>query len=259
MIELNAANFLYATAIINRAIVFLRKNAADLSTEIGPGKFREDLVKYLNDFIVQAGILGCSVSVRGAQRALEDFRKPNVTYREILNRIEYADRALQDELEGARVFVPTKEKCKYLDSVDLFGEPVRDYYQSAIYEIDEAGKCLALARPTASVFHLMRAIEVGLNAVRKHLRVPEPTSPPKNNWGIQLNQIRDKIRGLNGKEADYFNGVAASLDSIKGAWRNPTMHVENKYTDDEAEHIFALVKGFMVMIASRFDENGDPV
>jgi hypothetical protein len=37
------------------------------------------------------------------------------------------------------------------------------------------------------------------------------------------------------------------------------MHVENKYTTDEAEHIFVAVRGFMKKIASRMDENGQPV
>jgi hypothetical protein len=36
------------------------------------------------------------------------------------------------------------------------------------------------------------------------------------------------------------------------------MHVENKYTTDEAEHIFGAVRGFMTKLASRCDENGDP-
>jgi hypothetical protein len=37
------------------------------------------------------------------------------------------------------------------------------------------------------------------------------------------------------------------------------MHVENKYTDDEAEHIFTAVKGFMKKLAARCDENGMPL
>jgi hypothetical protein len=36
------------------------------------------------------------------------------------------------------------------------------------------------------------------------------------------------------------------------------MHVENKYTTEEAEHIFGAVKGFTMKLASRCDENGDP-
>jgi hypothetical protein len=37
------------------------------------------------------------------------------------------------------------------------------------------------------------------------------------------------------------------------------MHVEKKYTKDEAEHIFVAVKGFMKKLASRCDEDGLPL
>jgi hypothetical protein len=40
---------------------------------------------------------------------------------------------------------------------------------------------------------------------------------------------------------------------------NPTMHVESKYTDEEAEHIFIAVRGFMKKLASRMDESGQPL
>ena len=36
------------------------------------------------------------------------------------------------------------------------------------------------------------------------------------------------------------------------------MHVESKYTDDEAEHILMAVRGFMKKLASRCDEEGNP-
>jgi len=36
------------------------------------------------------------------------------------------------------------------------------------------------------------------------------------------------------------------------------MHAEKKYTDDEAEHIFVAVKGFMMKLACRCDEDGLP-
>ena len=37
------------------------------------------------------------------------------------------------------------------------------------------------------------------------------------------------------------------------------MHVENKYTDAEAEHLFVAVKGLMTKLASRMDEGGLPL
>jgi len=37
------------------------------------------------------------------------------------------------------------------------------------------------------------------------------------------------------------------------------MHVETKYTPEEALHIFDAVKAFMKKVASRMDENGMPL
>lgn len=39
---------------------------------------------------------------------------------------------------------------------------------------------------------------------------------------------------------------------------NATMHLDQKYTNEEATHIFDLVGGLMKRIASRCDEIGEP-
>jgi hypothetical protein len=59
-------------------------------------------------------------------------------------------------------------------------------------------------------------------------------------------------------DGELFDGLYVSLDAVKNPWRNSTMHIDNKYTDDEAEHVFAAAKGFMKKLASRMDENGEP-
>ena len=37
------------------------------------------------------------------------------------------------------------------------------------------------------------------------------------------------------------------------------MHIENKYTGEEAVHIFNAVRAFMKQLASRMDEQGLPL
>jgi hypothetical protein len=49
------------------------------------------------------------------------------------------------------------------------------------------------------------------------------------------------------------------LDAVKNPWRNATMHVEKKYTPEEALHIHSSVRGFMMRLADRMDENGIPI
>ena len=36
-------------------------------------------------------------------------------------------------------------------------------------------------------------------------------------------------------------------------------HVERKYTEEEARHVFDAVRGFMMRLAERMDENGLPI
>ena len=47
-------------------------------------------------------------------------------------------------------------------------------------------------------------------------------------------------------------------NAVRVAWRNGTMHVEKKYTEDEAEHLMAVVGGLMKKLACRMYENGEP-
>jgi len=45
---------------------------------------------------------------------------------------------------------------------------------------------------------------------------------------------------------------------VRNAWRNVTMYIENKYTEEEADHIYRAVRAFIRKLASRFDEDGNP-
>lgn len=156
-----------------------------------------------------------------------------------------------------------------LHDTPLFGADVQRKFPSAAFEIEEAGKCLGFGRSTASVFHLMRTLEIAILAVSRCLSIPDPIKPGDRNWGHILSQsIKPELDARTGKKGgklwttpsdkQFFEGAYASLDAVRAAWRNTTMHVENKYTDDEAEHIYVAVRGLMKKLASRMDEQGMP-
>lgn len=160
------------------------------------------------------------------------------------------------------------DMAKYFDPTSpLFGSGVSSQFPSAAYEIEEAAKCLAVGRSTAAVFHLMRVMEVGIYAVARCLGIPDPVKGSDKNWGKILRKIQDarlsKNNAPNGwadpTNAAYFDASHATLDAVRNAWRNTTMHVENKYTTEEAENIFVAVRGFMMSLASRMDEQGLPL
>ncbi len=155
----------------------------------------------------------------------------------------------------------TSQTLRYLANILL-----KNSNFNGVYELDKASKCLALSRPTACVFHLMRVIEIGIRAISKCLKIPGPIKPADRNWGKMLCAIKGGIENKwptvsNRTSGDgaLFDAIYVSLDAVKNPWRNSTMHVENKYTEDEAEHVFVAVRGFMMKLASRMDEQGLPL
>jgi hypothetical protein len=74
----------------------------------------------------------------------------------------------------------------------LFGQQVANNFPSATFDISNSGVCLALGVPTASVFHLMRVLEIGLTALGK----PFGVSLAHTNWGPAIEEIESKIRDM---------------------------------------------------------------
>lgn len=147
-------------------------------------------------------------------------------------------------------------KVAFYSEPDLFGELVGTQFPSSRPDIEEAGKCLALNRATACVFHLMRVLEAGIGALAIDLKVTWPIS----NWYDAINQIEKAIRGLPQKDErkQPYSDAAAYLMLVKDAWRNEVAHAGRMYSEEQAHQIFTNVKGFMQNLASRLVEQKQP-
>ncbi len=179
---------------------------------------------------------------------------------------------LADNISVRIVLVVPGSKAKYYNPDEpLFGAQVDEKFKKkARLEISEAGKCLALGRPTACVFHLMRTVEVAIEAIRLCLGLGAPTKGQHKAWGAATGAFQAEIDKRNEDRAwprqwtaladkKFFEQAQMSLIAIKDGCRDSTMHVESVYTEDEATHLLALTKGFMQMVASRLDEDGQPL
>jgi len=171
---------------------------------------------------------------------------------------------LLDEVQSRR-FVGLGKEFGGLYNSQQFPADVRAKFLSGVFEIDEASNCLALERGTASVFHLMRVMEIAVRATASCLGVPDPTKGTEKNWGAMFIAIRAGMKAKWPTAADrmsgdgqFFESLMASLEAVKNPWRNATMHVEITYTVAEADRIRHAVEGLMITMASRFDEKGEP-
>jgi hypothetical protein len=225
------------------------------------------IAERLRELNENLSVLDAKMTMILTNRALGWAEKKELTWQQMFDYMEETDSRLRDELTLHKLFVLESDKTRYFEPAKpLFGEDTARRFVSAAFEIDEAAKCLALERPTACVFHLMRTMEIAIRAIARCLNIPDPTKPAERNWGAILKAIKGELDSRaagnppwnDPGDRELIESAYASLDAVRVAWRNTTMHVENKYTGDEAEHIFIAVRGFMMKLASRCDENGDP-
>lgn len=173
---------------------------------------------------------------------------------------------LKDELSlGYFLCLDRNEASLYEPSQSLMSIEFDSKFPSLLYEVSESAKCGALGRDTASAFHAIRCLEGGIRAVSRCLGIPDPTKGTDRNWSNLLRKIDDAIKAKWPLARDRFSGdgqffeeVYGALSGMQNPYRNATMHLDATYSRDEANVIRVLVRGFLLEISSRMNEDGDP-
>jgi hypothetical protein len=224
-------------------------------------------VQALHDFLIS---LGFPAAAAYANRAIAVFKRlpfepgPQKTMVAMIStpdadklRHDLGDliNRVADDFASKHLLVLDQKYSTYFDQAKLFGNDVFNNFPSANDDIIEAGTCLALNRSTACVMHLMRVLEVGLSVLAGTLNVTK-----QNDWGSYLREIdkelatRIKASGARSADEQFYAAAAASLDNMRRAYRNPTMHPEKTYSSDRAEEILQSVKSFMIHLATKLHE-----
>jgi hypothetical protein len=224
-------------------------------------------VKELHSLV---SLVGMPLSEITAGQLIKYMRQKDFTFKEFGDSINSLQDRMRDELSLTYLLVVEGDKARgyFEPKVPLFGVEVETKFPLAAFEISEAGRCYALDRSTAAVFHLMRLMEIGIRGAARCLAIPDPVKPAERNWGAILRAFKTEFDERNrtlakrwnvAGDKDLFDEVYVSLDAVRNVWRNSTMHVDSKYISEEAEHIFISVRAFMKKLASRMDEQGQPL
>lgn len=164
--------------------------------------------------------------------------------------IEELRSRMETEFESKMMFCMSESYVEYwpdttakLNSDD---EILSDKFAASAYDLEAAGKCLALEQGTACVLHLMRALESAVQRLATCLAIGKV----EKEWGKLLSDIHHKIEAMpKGEVRDSWSEVHANLYHVKQAWRNRTMHPLEKYTPSEAAEVFDATKTFMRHLA----------
>ena len=188
--------------------------------------------------------------------ALQLISDSNATIERLQIAIGNIEEAVKDGLSDTVFIRIPEDKVFYYENPDLFGQKVTNKFPKAITDIQEAGACLATGRYTATVFHLMRVMEIGVRHLGKKLKVPNPDEPE---WQKIQNDVNGVLKRLSSPPTpitarqkarrDKYAQAAVYLENVKNAWRNNVMHPKAAYTGEEAVRIFEAVKSYMQFLA----------
>jgi HEPN domain-containing protein len=174
------------------------------------------------------------------------------TYEELYIRVVALRETMEDDLANRKLVLIPGYRSSYCNQDKLFGEQVFDAFPSVRFDIKDAGDCYAVGMNTACVFHLMRALEAGLQALATELGVIWAPDP----WGENLKHIKAAVQALSAKHPrkSFYSECCIEFDYIKDAWRNVIMHSSHTYDERDAKTILEHTHNLLRTIAEKLSE-----
>ncbi|MGH8093438.1 MAG: hypothetical protein ACREIF_08200 [Chthoniobacterales bacterium] len=178
--------------------------------------------------------------------------------RDLAARIEAIQSLIKDELSRRKFFYVPAERVAFYGKNDLFGPLVFRKIPKARENIQEAGTCLALDRPTACIAHLMHAVSAGMEVVAKNLSVRYNQPMGILDWKSVIQPIQKKIEdwqehAKSQKKYDaleQYSKIATHFDYFKNAWRNKVAHAATLYDIHEAKSVMSRTETLLQEIAA---------
>jgi hypothetical protein len=159
------------------------------------------------------------------------------------------------------VYVPVEVADFYTDPLSKFPRSLFRF-PSIKADVEEACRCYALRRYTASVFHSMGILQVGLYSLAQETGASFPFKIQLAEWETVIAQIESKIKKMrelpksDKKDEDltFYSNLAVQFRYFKEAWRNHVAHLREEYDKDQAHSIILHVRDFMELAGTRLRE-----
>lgn len=165
---------------------------------------------------------------------------------DVVHGLKHLRERMREELATTFLLHIPASRIEFLNVAEPFGRAVARKFPKAVHDLRSAGNCLAFGEATASVFHLMRGMEVMVQRLAKRIGV---TNVEKE-WGKLLSDIDRAIEKMpKGSVRNSWSESHSLLYHVKQAWRNETMHPKSAYSTAEASQIYQAVGAFAQALA----------
>jgi hypothetical protein len=204
------------------------------------------------------------LNLEAAQHRIKLFKEKleySLSTHDLLAEVRALREAIEGEVANRCFYYYPTDKANLIRNASKEWRPALDNFKAAENDIVAAVDCYALGHHNAAVFHLMKTMEIAVQAFGKKLGVNLVKRHPTKrvaelSWDQILNELNPKLRTMSQKTAaqkrryEKFSSTQSYLYGVKDAWRNPTMHPRQEgYTEPQARDIMNHVRAFMNELA----------
>jgi hypothetical protein len=143
-----------------------------------------------------------------------------------------------------------------------------DAFPSAKREIETGVDCFAMGDYPGSVFHMMRIAELGLRTIAKErgikgLGKKKPKPIEWGTWQESFDAIENQLAAIRraslGPKRDaalsFYDTALSDLRTLRGLYRDPTMHFRETYDKGEAASAMFRVNSLMQSLSTKLRED----
>ncbi|NOT41629.1 MAG: hypothetical protein HOP13_14155 [Alphaproteobacteria bacterium] len=194
--------------------------------------------------------------------AWADKDESDQTWHELFRRGTSLRDAIETELRDYLFFQYDKAKGERLKAWKSDWEAALAAFPSTQLDVFCATDCYALQHNTASVFHCMRILEIGLKALAASVGLTFDVQQWKNIIDlieVEIDKIRENgIPGM-GKAAkdarlQFLSEAAKEFSYFKDGWRNYVSHNKLSYDEHQALGTLEHVRAFMNQLSKHLSE-----
>lgn len=214
--------------------------------------------EFIAEFVSQLKLTCKEFGLEHTARNIETLDvSPPQTEREVCI---YYDMVMNEISDHRFVHMPS-DRAKYWESSELLSRRARERFPESAAEMRSAGSAFAVSLFTASVFHSMRAAEIGIRKIAIELGVPITGD---ENWKNVIDQIETKAKKLDdvrrhptkASDSQFFCEVAIQAGLFKDAWRNQVSHTKlPPYSEPQALEVLTATCRFYEKVAERFAQS----
>lgn len=174
--------------------------------------------------------------------------------------------AVYSEIKSVLLVYIPEHRAEFFERRNLLSEGAKKSFPTASAELREAGNCFAAGRNTATVFHAMRAAEIGAKTLAVDLKCQFPHPLDLVDMHSLLEQCDSKINAMKNlpksqqkaDDLEFYSMASSNFRYFKDGWRVRTAHPRAVFEEGEALSIFTRTVEFFEIVAQRLREPSSP-